>query len=102
MTNKEARKVLQEVWRNERTDYKSVEVKEAIDRAIRALEERPQGEWAKGFHEGFNAGTRLAEAFEERPKGEWVNNECPFCGRYENYPENFCATCGADMRGEKK
>lgn len=35
----------------------------------------------------------------ERPKGEWVNNECPFCGRYENYPENFCATCGADMRG---
>lgn len=37
----------------------------------------------------------------DRPQGEWVNNECPFCGRYENYPENFCATCGADLRGEK-
>ena len=41
MTNKEARKVLQEVWRNERTDYESVEVKEAIDRAIKTLEEYP-------------------------------------------------------------
>ena len=42
MTNKEARKVLQEIWRNERTDYDSVEVKEAIDRAIRTLGERSQ------------------------------------------------------------
>lgn len=42
------------------------------------------------------------KALEERPQGEWVNNECPFCGRYENYPENFCATCGADMRGDNE
>ncbi len=39
MTNKEARKILQEVWRNERTDYESVEVKEAIDRAIKTLKD---------------------------------------------------------------
>ena len=39
MTNNEARKVLQEVWRNERTDYESVEVKEAIDRAIKTLKD---------------------------------------------------------------
>ena len=39
MTNKDARKVLQEVWRSERADYESVEVKEAIDRAIKALKD---------------------------------------------------------------
>lgn len=39
MTNQEARKVLQEVWRNERKDYNSVEFREALDRAIRALGE---------------------------------------------------------------
>ena len=37
MTNAEARQVLQEVWRNERTDYQSVEFREALDRAIRTL-----------------------------------------------------------------
>lgn len=40
MTNKEARKILQEVWRNERNDYQSVEFLEALDRAIRTLEKR--------------------------------------------------------------
>ena len=44
MTDKEARKVLQEIWRNERTDYESVEVKEAIDRAIKTLGEVSQGD----------------------------------------------------------
>ena len=43
MTNKEARKVLQELWRNERTDYESVDVKEAIDRAIRVLGDEVNG-----------------------------------------------------------
>ena len=37
MTNKEARQVLQEVWRDERTDYQSVEFREALDRAIKEL-----------------------------------------------------------------
>ena len=37
MTTKEARKILQEVWRNERNDYQSVEFLEALDRAIRIL-----------------------------------------------------------------
>ena len=37
MTNERARKVLQELWRHERTDYHSLEVQEALDRAIRTL-----------------------------------------------------------------
>lgn len=39
MTKEHARKILQELWRGKRTDYESVEVKEAIDRAIRELGE---------------------------------------------------------------
>ena len=42
MTKEHARTVLQEVWRGERTDYESVEVKEAIDRAIRELDKIPK------------------------------------------------------------
>ena len=43
MTNKEARQVLQEVWRNERNDYQSLEFREALDRAIRVLGEEVNG-----------------------------------------------------------
>ena len=54
------------------------------------------------FMKGYNYGCDDGKRFYARPKGEWVNNECPFCGRYENYPENFCATCGADLRGKEE
>ena len=37
----------------------------AIDNTPVVELERSQGEWTKGFHEGFNAGNRLAEAFSE-------------------------------------
>lgn len=49
--------------------------------------------------------------YEERPKGEWVIDEewsvlekykvtiytCPFCGKVEYEPFDYCR-CGADMR----
>ena len=49
---------------------------------------------------------------EDRPKGEWIKNApenqfidppyiCSECGRAELRKENFCCSCGADMRGEK-
>ena len=87
MTNNAARKVLQEVWRNERTDYESVEVKEAIDRAIRSLEDRPQGKWK------FSQGTTTHGSL-----------KCSFCN-YRDYHKtnsNFCPNCGADMQEVKK
>lgn len=40
----------------------------------------------------------------ERKKGKWIEIEphmviCPFC-KYASSRKNFCAECGADMRGE--
>lgn len=83
-----------------------------------------QGEWAKGFHEGFKAGSMLADAFNERPQGEWIAREdmdyldknkavhnhfeCNKCGLIHDFIDghtsqyNFCPNCGADMRGEEK
>ena len=71
-----------------------------------------KGEWAKGFHEGFKAGSMLADTFNERPQGEWFVNphsmvmKCMNCGHEENAKDvgvvdkdkHFCYWCGADMR----
>ncbi len=46
---------------------------------------------------------------EDRPKGHWIDREvydadrwkCSECGRTEQYKENFCSDCGADMREPK-
>ena len=40
----------------------------------------------------------------ERKKGEWIKVDphimiCPFC-KHSSSPKNFCADCGADMRGD--
>lgn len=61
--------------------------------------------------EAVKAGT----PYEERPKGEWVIEEwwsvlekhkvttytCPFCGKVEYEPFDYCR-CGADMRKENE
>lgn len=71
-----------------------------------------QGEWAKGFHEGFKVGSMLADAFNERPQGEWIIDghhiHCSRCNEYicntdregNKIPDNFCPNCGSDMRGK--
>lgn len=46
-----------------------------------------------------------APVIEERKKGKWIVIEapdiyvCPFC-KHASSKKNFCATCGADMKGE--
>ena len=90
MTNKEAILELREI--NERIDdifIFTVDKKiEALDLAIKALEERPQGEWIKIFENPFTNG--------------YV---CPFCNHKIQVTEQFlpqvteCESCGADMRG---
>ena len=44
------------------------------------------------------------------PKGHWIDREeydadrwkCSECGRTEQYQENFCPNCGADMRDKER
>lgn len=44
----------------------------------------------------------LPSAQPERKRGKWgADGECPFCGYLRQWDDdNFCANCGADMRGE--
>ena len=79
MTNKEAIHLLEY--------YKGkINIDEAIDLAIKALEERSTGHWVK----------RICNYY-------WYKQfACSKCGHeiicHENTP-NFCEKCGADMRG---
>lgn len=50
----------------------------AINRAIKALEARPQGEWIFRKNGYYN---------------------CSKCGEVERAEKKFCPNCGADMRG---
>ena len=59
---------------------------EALDMAIDALQDRPQGEWIDYTDDGYV--------------------ECPFCHNATNCDDNkeelhFCFSCGAYMRGEE-
>ena len=77
-------------------------------------------EQIKSHTEGTTAESEAVNAirngtpYEEKPKGDWTINEewsllekckvtiytCPFCGRVEYEPFDYCR-CGADMRKEK-
>ena len=55
------------------------------------------------FMSGFEMGK---ERF--RKRGRWNRDEsypshwqCSECGRHEQYQENYCPECGADMKGDK-
>lgn len=75
MTCKEAIEKLKEILFM--TGYK-----EALELAIKALEERPQGEW-------IDTGEKLENY------GKWYR--CSNC-EHTDYYGNFCPNCGADMR----
>ena len=90
MTNKEALKILKS-WDGymflEREEgcvgysYLREVSQEAIDTAIKALENRPQGKWIKSKDGYFR---------------------CDKCGsRGSAIKARFCHHCGADMRGKK-
>lgn len=65
--------------------------KEAINMAIEALKDRPQGKWIKTSDgDGWN---------------DWYVFKCPLCGatiedrQYRSWEYNFCPNCGAKMKG---
>ena len=91
MTNKEAIEILSVIRRSPSVDIFNklpnsdniieLNYKGAFDLAIKALEERPQGEWLKS----------------DVP--ESILAKCSLCGfDCGAYTHNFCPNCGADMR----
>lgn len=80
MTNKEAIELIQGIEEDGRNV--TAEHIEALDLAIKALEERPQGEWIL------------------RTDTEW-HFECNQCKGLSPWKAQFCGVCGADMRGGK-
>ena len=55
----------------------------------------------------YNFAVERIKAYEpEGKKGKWIDREvydadrwkCSECGRTEQYKENYCPNCGADMR----
>lgn len=76
MTNKEASKVLQGCFGHTK------EVNEALNLAIKALEERQKGKWITKPH----------------VHGVTYCSECDFELKIDD--TNFCPNCGADMRGD--
>lgn len=87
MTNKEAIEILEDYYSGY-FGYKIDDIHEAHNLAIKALEERPHGEWIKHIDNLYP---------------EDSTEECPFCHeeqRLVGNDDNFCPNCGADMRGE--
>lgn len=87
MTNKEAIAILTHNWKYRELIDNSYQY-EALELAIKALEERPQGEWKDHSEdEGYV--------------------ECPICNHLTNCDGNidelhYCWNCGADMRGGRQ
>ena len=92
MTNKEAISIIKIIGEDytPRTTFQAVN--EALDLAIKALEERPTGEWIG------------IEEYDDYPNKKVC--ECSECGKmisisHNDFP-NFCENCGADMKGGAK
>lgn len=86
MTSKEAIEVVKEEWRVNAEIFGN-QFGEALDLVIKALEERPQGEW---IFKKFDEETGISNS-------DW----CPFCGKVKaQVYDNFCGNCGAQLRGK--
>lgn len=65
--------------------------RQALDLAIKALEERPQGEWIVDEDNGILKYMKCSNCGKV---AEWLDD-----GR--QLLSNFCPNCGADLRGEE-
>lgn len=83
MTNKEAAYILSDKCH----EYTVEELHTAFELAIKALKEKPRGEWIEHYDcsDGFT----------------WLTcTRCMFKAYEDDY--NFCPNCGADMRGGRE
>ena len=82
MTDKEAIFNLNQIY-----GFVSSEIQQSLDLAIKALAERPQGEWI---------------ILDRNDRFKIGNYKCNLCGYKFPVPDelakNFCPNCGADMR----
>jgi primosomal protein N' len=96
MTNEEAIKILSKVtlaYEIGKVTITQKEINEALDMAIKALEQQPKtGHWI--FHKPFDNGCKNCnECIECSQCHIWLN--------YDFYAKTqYCPNCGADMRGE--
>ena len=65
---------------------------DAVLFAIKALKERPRGEWITIHFEAKDLNAP------EKSKLDFV--KCPFCETIHQGRRNYCSRCGADMREE--
>lgn len=90
MTNKEAIEILE----NYHFHYKNDDIHEAHNLAIKALEEKPQGEWL----------AREDMDYLDENKAFHNHFECNQCGLIHDFIDghtsqyNFCPNCGTYMR----
>lgn len=84
MTNNEAIEHLREL-KTLKIEFPNTLQEQALELAIKVLEERPQGEWI--ISQTMNCHSDIIDIY-----------TCPFCGEKEYCAYPFCH-CGADMRG---
>ena len=83
MNNKEAIKILLNSQIYLARHCGKTDMYNAVELAIKALEDRPQGEWITDYEsQFFNPGRK-----------------CSLCGKIVEFSENYCPNCGAYMRG---
>lgn len=92
-------KAMNLISRNKSVFKYDAEMTEALDLAIKALEERPQGEWIKDCDSCdcsncYNSGARFTR--------KDCSGICSNCGELQCCTDNFCPNCGADMRGGRE
>ena len=78
------------------------------ERALRvALPHHAKGDWFEYHMKEISAINMAIEALQERPNGRWEQfmcfntiKQCSVCGCTTDCKPNYCPNCGADMRGE--
>lgn len=93
MTNKEAIAILENLKTQGGVIFSR---RLALDLAIKALEERPHGEWIN--EHCVDIGYKTAECSCCGERSRLISHDTGFGYKYEYYP--FCHWCGADMLKE--
>ena len=92
--------VLQAMWNNLYHLEDEMEKKHGLDPIERL-----------NVQNGFESALKAVATFPlsdvvERKKGKWIKRgkifQCSECEKFSITQDNYCANCGADMRGEEK